>query len=147
MRKLKCLIVAALVAGLFAAPVCAEHHNAEGGKVGAMLKQSVDTFVDGCGMELSAYCKDVNPGKGRLLACLYAHDDKLSLQCNRAMLDSLVQLDQAVTDLKKFAAACDSDLDTFCATVEPGGGRLLDCLEKNETSLNPTCRKAFKEMK
>ncbi len=32
----------------------------------------------GCEKELVTYCKDVTPGEGRVLACLFAHGDKLS---------------------------------------------------------------------
>ena len=41
----------------------------------------VQTVVNGCKKELTTYCKDVKPGEGRGLACLYAYSDKLSGQC------------------------------------------------------------------
>ncbi len=42
------------------------------------LLQSV---ADGCKVELETYCTKVTPGQGRILACLYAHGDKLSAKC------------------------------------------------------------------
>jgi hypothetical protein len=42
--------------------------------------------LDGCNSELAQYCAEVTPGEGRLLACLYAHEDKLSGQCERALM-------------------------------------------------------------
>ncbi|MGB3648599.1 MAG: cysteine rich repeat-containing protein, partial [Desulfobulbales bacterium] len=41
----------------------------------------VETVAKGCEKELTSYCKDVTPGEGRILACLYAHSDKLSGKC------------------------------------------------------------------
>ena len=41
--------------------------------------------------ELETYCKDVTPGDGRILACLYAHGDKLSGQCEYALYDAAEQ--------------------------------------------------------
>jgi len=32
----------------------------------------VDQVKEGCKAELESYCKQVTPGEGRLLACLYA---------------------------------------------------------------------------
>jgi hypothetical protein len=33
----------------------------------------IETVAKGCEKELTSYCKDVTPGEGRILACLYAH--------------------------------------------------------------------------
>ncbi len=56
----------------------------------------VQTVADGCKTELETYCKDVTPGDGRILACLYAHGDKLSGKCEYALYDAAAQLERAV---------------------------------------------------
>ena len=38
----------------------------------------LETVADGCKMEIEKYCGQVTPGQGRILACLFAHGDKLS---------------------------------------------------------------------
>ena len=48
----------------------------------------VQTVADGCKAELESYCKDVTPGEGRILACLYSHQDKLSGKCEYALFDA-----------------------------------------------------------
>jgi hypothetical protein len=53
-------------------------------------KDLVQTVKDGCKKELESYCKDVTPGKGRVLACLYAYEDKLSGGCVYALYDASV---------------------------------------------------------
>ena len=37
-------------------------------------------------------------------------------------------------------SACGADVRTLCAGVDPGGGRILQCLTSNASSLSPECR-------
>src|SRR5512139_65183 len=92
----------------------------------------VESVVKGCDKELKTYCKDVTPGDGRGLACLYAYSDKLSGQCEYALYDAAVQLERAVAALAYVVNECSSDLKDHCASVAAGEGRLLQCLQKNE---------------
>jgi hypothetical protein len=39
--------------------------------------------------------------------------------------------------------ACSADFKTFCATVTPGGGRILRCLQDNRDKLSEACRAAL----
>ena len=105
----------------------------------------VETVAKGCESEIATYCKDVTPGEGRILACLYAHADKLSGQCEYALYDAAAQLERAVAALSYVANECGEDLDTFCADVPAGGGRLLDCLDKNEKKVSSRCKQALKD--
>jgi len=34
---------------------------------------------------------------------------------------------------------CTEEIRTFCADVQPGGGRILQCLKENATKLSPAC--------
>jgi hypothetical protein len=43
-------------------------------------------------------------------------------------------------------AACRDDLQSFCATVEKGGGRKFKCLKDNEAKLQPACKTALSEV-
>ena len=89
----------------------------------------VETVATGCEKELAAYCQGVTPGEGRILACLYAHADKLSGQCEYALFDAAAQLERAVAALAYLVNECGDDLDNYCAGVAAGEGRLLDCLD------------------
>ncbi len=105
----------------------------------------VETVATGCEKELTAYCKGVTPGEGRILACLYAHMDKLSGQCEYALFDAAAQLEQAVAVLTYLASECGDDLEKLCVDVPAGEGRLLDCLNKNKKNVSSRCKQALKD--
>ena len=131
-RSIMTLIVLALL-GLLVNSAAAEQD----------LLQSV---ADGCKAEIGKYCGQVTPGQGRVLACLYAHGDKLSAKCEYALYDAAVQLQRAVAALGYVANECDADLEKFCSPVAAGEGRLLQCLEKNDKQVSTRCKDALKEV-
>jgi len=106
----------------------------------------VETVSKGCEKELTSYCRDVTPGEGRILACLYAHSDKLSGQCEFALYDAAVQLQRFVAALAYLANECDEDLDKFCTGVVAGEGRLLKCLDDNAAKISARCTQALKDV-
>jgi len=106
----------------------------------------VETVANGCKTEIDAYCKDVTPGQGRMLACLYAHSDKLSGKCEYALYDAAAQLERAVAALSYVVNECADDLDQFCQNVAAGEGRLLDCLKKNDPKVSSRCKEAIKQV-
>jgi hypothetical protein len=106
----------------------------------------VDTVADGCKMEIEKYCGQVTPGQGRVLACLFAHGDKLSAKCEYALYDAAVQLERAVAALTYVANECDADLEKYCASIAPGEGRLLECLEKHDKQVSGRCKQAIKDV-
>jgi len=105
-----------------------------------------DTVMKGCKKDLETFCKDVTPGEGRILACLYAHEDKLSGQCEYALYDAAAQLERAVTALTYVANECRDDLLKFCADITPGGGRVMACMDKNEKQISSRCKQAMKDV-
>ena len=106
----------------------------------------VKTVADGCKTELETYCKNVTPGESRILACLFAYQDKLSGKCEYALYDASVQLERAVAALSYVVNECADDLDKHCSGVAAGEGRLLDCIEKNEKKVSSRCKDAMKEV-
>jgi hypothetical protein len=106
----------------------------------------IETVANGCKMELEKYCSQVTPGQGRVLACLYAHEDKLSGKCEYALYDAAVQLERAVAALSYVANECNADLEKYCESIEPGKGRLLDCLDKHDKQVSKRCKQAIKDV-
>ena len=106
----------------------------------------VETVSNGCKMEIEKYCAQVTPGEGRVLACLFAHEDKLTAKCEYALYDAAVQLERAVAALSYVANECDADLEKFCGSIAPGEGRLLECLEKHDKQVSGRCKAAVKDV-
>ena len=105
-----------------------------------------DQVKEGCKADLESHCKDVTPGEGRLLACLYAYEDKLSARCDYALYDASVRLEHAVAALAHGATECKGDIEKHCAAVKAGEGRIADCLKKHEDKLTKRCRQAMKDI-
>jgi hypothetical protein len=137
----KQLVLAVLLVLALALPGFAAEDPLLKGAQGAL-----DTFTQGCQQELTTFCKDVTPGEGRIIACLYAFQDKLTPRCEYALYDSVGQLDRLLTNLKYAVTECRDDLKTHCADVKPGEGRLLDCLGKNEAKVSARCNSALKDV-
>lgn len=110
------------------------------------LEKVVESVAKACDKEIKTYCKNVTPGEGRVLACLYAHEDKLSGKCDYALYDAAVQLERFVAALTYVANECEDDLDKYCANIKPGQGQLLDCLDKNKKKLQDRCKQALKDV-
>jgi hypothetical protein len=105
----------------------------------------IDSVVKGCDKELKTYCKDVTPGEGRGLACLYAFSDKLTPKCEYALYDAAAQLERAINALAYAVNECRDDLTKFCSDIKPGQGRLLQCIEKNDAKVTTRCKQALKD--
>src|SRR5262245_9349737 len=92
----------------------------------------VEDVKKACHKELTTFCKGVKLGEGRVLACLYAFQDRVSGKCAYAVYDAAVQLERAATALKFAATECKDDLLKYCGDVEVGNVRVKACLDKNE---------------
>ena len=103
------------------------------------VESLIESVATGCEKELNEYCSQVTPGEGRILACMYAHEDKLSGQCEFALYDAAAQLERFIGALTYVANECDEDLDMHCAAVEAGEGRLAQCLLDNKSKLKKRC--------
>jgi cysteine rich repeat protein len=86
-----------------------------------------------CKADLDKVCPGVQPGEGRILACLEGKTDQLSMACK----------DDVSKKLVSFYKACKPDADKYCSTVERGEGRVMQCLRDNEAGLSKSCKKVF----
>ncbi len=133
-------INAILVNGLTIGALVLATHSA------AAAENLVDVVAEGCKVELESYCKAVTPGEGRVLACLYAHEDKLSGRCEYALYDAAAQLEHAIGALTYLANECKADMQQHCSNIQPGEGRLAMCLKKNEQQVSARCQQAIKDV-
>lgn len=109
-------------------------------------------FADNpCSDDIKEYCGDVDPGEGRIEACLRENRKKLSKECKAHRRAVAKALGKAAKD-------CAEDYQAHCADVEPGEGRVLACMTKNKDQFSDKCqaqmdkgkkkvKKAFKNWK
>lgn len=94
-----------------------------------------------CAGEIKSYCAKVSPGADRVVACLISYEDKISARCRLTAYLSSGNLDERLKGLRSMAKICSADILQYCSNVPAGGGRIYDCLKKNQATLTDECRK------
>jgi len=103
--------------------------------VGA-LAWSTALAEDPCAADVRLLCPDVKPGSARVVGCLRENQARLSPTCREKVdADAL----RARKFIQEFGKACRSDMEQFCAGVEPGGNRVFGCLAQHQVELSSTC--------
>ena len=98
--------------------------------LGAMAQEA--TVRQACGPELQQHCAGVQPGEGRLRACVKENFAEFSEPCKRAMLSSVAVV-----------RACKEDVQRTCPGVQPGGGRIQACMKDHFAEYSDTCKQAI----
>lgn len=106
----------------------------------------VNHILEACEPEITAYCSQVTPGDGRLLACFYAHGDKISPRCEYALYEGAAALEHFANALTYLATQCHDDLVNHCAEVELGEGRVATCLLDHKAELTEACQQAIDDV-
>ncbi len=105
----------------------------------------VEGAVENCRKDIETYCKNIRPGEGRLLACLHAHDGRLTPRCAYDLDNASTELQQAIEALVYVSRECRDDLAAYCALHRPEEGTLLDCLNK-QRRLSLGCSETLNEV-
>jgi hypothetical protein len=103
----------------------------------------LDALVAACQSDIDQYCSQVTPGEGRMLHCMAAHEDKISGQCEYAFYQAASLLEQISVAINYLAQECKTEIQTLCSDVEPGEGRILDCLGQQEEKIGQACKQAI----
>ncbi len=80
LHKVVRLGVVPLLAGL----VLPASALADSTQASSELERAMARLAEACSEEIGQFCHDVTPGDGRILACLYAHEDRLTEGCRVA---------------------------------------------------------------
>ena len=91
-----------------------------------------------CRADVQKLCKGVQPGGGRIVACLKQHESEVSPGCKE-------HIAEAREEFKEFAEACKADAETLCKGVQPGQGRIMRCLAEHKDKLSSGCREKISE--
>ncbi len=108
--------------------------------------QVLPDLLEACKGEISEYCGRITPGSGRIVACLYAHEDGLSRRCDYLLLDAAAELQNTMAALQRVADVCKPDIDLLCGKVESGEGRVARCLKAKQQALSAPCHDAFEKI-
>lgn len=57
------------------------------------------------------------------------------------------QAAQPATVPSEVRAACEADVTKLCAGVQPGGGRIMQCLGQHKTEVSDACKQAIMKAK
>ncbi len=82
-----------------------------------------------CAADVKAQCGGVQPGAGRIRACINSHLKDLTPTCQTILVRAAA-----------IGKACRGDVKKICAGVKPGGGRIEACIQSHLTELSASCQ-------
>ena len=77
-------------------------------------------------------CTGIQPGDGRISACVTEHFTQLSAACQNALISGVT-----------ITKACRADYQLKCASIAPGGGRSQACMKDHFAELEERCQRAL----
>jgi hypothetical protein len=86
-----------------------------------------------CTADVYKFCQDIPRGQGDVAKCLAQNQEGLSPGC-QGRLSALSE------QVKEAGEACGDDIMMLCGDVQPGGGRVAQCLKGHESWLSFNCK-------
>jgi hypothetical protein len=86
-----------------------------------------------CAKDFIAYCT-----AGRISDCIASHREKFQPACRAAIDQAGPRIAGNATAPRQWA--CVQDARAFCSHVQPGQGRIIQCLEEHLSELQPLCQ-------
>ncbi len=124
---------------LYTATLCTGAWAQTRANLEARVAAGVEKVQKACSADIQKYCGSVTPGEGRLLLCMQAHEDQVSAGCDLAIFEASRNLQRALHRIELVADACWNDIEKHCANLDPGEGRIAQCLVDKKSSLSPVC--------
>ena len=144
MRLLAKLGLLPFLALLLSGPVCAQ---ADLGKtILEKLTARVVKLESACASDIKKYCRTVTPGEGRMIYCMQAHEDKISVKCAFELGEAATNVQTAADALKDGVIACKAEITGVCGKTVPGQGRIAACLLANKSTASSGCAEALKKI-
>lgn len=134
--------LAVLAAVTMLAPVHAYAETEAMARFTDRIDEVVEDLMGSCSSEAEKFCSTVNAGEGRMLMCAIAHSDQLSDDCSGAVFDALAELGSTLSNLQLAVESCSADIDSTCSEIEPGEGRVAQCLIDNKAKVSEPCKEA-----
>jgi hypothetical protein len=99
-----------------------------------------DAAGKACGADYQKFCAGVQAGEGRIGRCLMQHHQELSSACQTYLTQATQTL------IQQFVAACQQDVVQHCNKVQPGQGRVLNCLREHRDALSSACQQLIEKL-
>ncbi|MES0810836.1 hypothetical protein ABLO27_15235 [Roseibium sp. SCPC15] len=115
-------------------------------------------LMTACSTDIASLCNGVREGRGRISACLFAHDNKISTSCRpeltkvttSRMFEKMIPPDvlkmRNTPGEAKLRQVCAADINSRCKGVPPGKGRLLACLYAWSNKVSQPCHAEAKSV-
>jgi hypothetical protein len=87
-----------------------------------------------CAGDIKTLCSGIQPGEGRIKACIKSHLIDLSPSCQDRLLTV------AVT-----GRMCKTDVTKLCAGIAPGTGGIRACIKSHMAEVSDPCRDAMSQ--
>lgn len=93
----------------------------------AAAQMPSDAVKKACRADFSKLCKSIQPGGGRIVACLKKHEAQLSSACSSAL---------------GIASDCSQEIKQICGqtTAARDSAEVHDCLQLHADKFTPACR-------
>jgi Cysteine rich repeat len=88
-----------------------------------------------CEAEIGQLCPDLPEGPARK-QCLEKQERKLSTPCQRQLRERFVKWKE---ERRRLVTACQADVKRWCASIKPGEGQILQCLQDHVQDLSDRC--------
>ena len=85
---------------------------------------------------MESYCKDVEPGEGRVHQCLRFNKDKLTDKCRNEEMKLAAVEYRDIRLRPKLNKLCSEEKVVYCKDIKPGKARVIKCLMENMAQPN-----------
>jgi hypothetical protein len=143
MNILKSVSTLILATVFVSSPVMAEGKKLADKMAGGTITISVE--VKTCDADTKKFCPGLPANSQKSFMCLMAYEDKISKECKLGIAEAAMALKNGMMAIDYSIKSCEADADKHCLNVQPGNGRIVSCLKKNESKLNKKCISALKE--
>jgi hypothetical protein len=110
------------------------------------LTAKVAKLESACAGDIKKYCRDVTPGEGRMIYCMQAHEDKISVKCAYELGEAATSVQNSADALKDAIIACKAEITGVCGKTVPGQGRVAACLMANKSTASDGCKDALSKI-
>ena len=87
-----------------------------------------------CMADSQKLCPGIEPGGGRIAACLKSHQADISADCKAKM-----------ASFREEAASCQADVEKLCPGTKPGPER-RQCMMQHKDQVSPECKAFYQQM-